>query len=38
MNAAAEAQDQPTPREEALKEARQLVGAAARVLDKITKT
>ena len=37
MNAAAEAQDKPTPRDEALKEARELVGAAARALDKIAK-
>ena len=37
MNAAAQAQDKPTPRDEALKEARELVGAAARALDKIAK-
>jgi len=37
MNAAAVAQDKPSPRDEALKEARDLVGAAAKALDKITK-
>jgi hypothetical protein len=37
MAAAAEAQDKPSPRDEALKEARELVGAAARALDKIAK-
>ena len=37
MNAAAEAQDRPSPRDEALKEARDLVGAAAKALDKIAK-
>ena len=37
LNAAAEAQDKPTPRDAALKEARELVGAAARALDKIAK-
>jgi hypothetical protein len=37
MNAAAEAMDQPSPRDEALKEARELVGAAAKALDKITR-
>ena len=38
MNAAAEAQDKPSPRDEALKEARELVGAAAKALDKIART
>ena len=37
MNAAAEAQGKPSPRDEALKEARELVGSAARALDKITR-
>jgi hypothetical protein len=37
MNAASQALDQPSPREQALKEVRELVGAAARALDKITK-
>ena len=36
MAAASEAQDQPSPRDEALREARDLVGAAAKALDKIT--
>ena len=37
MNAAAEAQDQPSPRDEALREARDLVGAAAKALDKLAR-
>ena len=35
MNAATATQDQPSPRDAALKEARDLVGAAAKALDKI---
>ena len=35
MEAAARAQELPSPRDEALKEARDLVGAAARALEKI---
>ncbi|HEX5139448.1 MAG TPA: DUF1778 domain-containing protein [Dehalococcoidia bacterium] len=35
MSAAAEEQHQPSPREKALKEARDLVGAAAKALEKI---
>jgi hypothetical protein len=37
MNAASQAQDKPSPRDEALKEARELVGAAAKALDKIAR-
>lgn len=37
MNAAAEAQGKPTPRDEALREVREHVGAAARALDRISK-
>jgi hypothetical protein len=37
VTAAAEAQDRPTPRDEALKEARDLVGAAAKALDKLAR-
>jgi hypothetical protein len=37
MKAAAEVQGKPSPRDEALKEARDLVGAAAKALDRIAK-
>jgi hypothetical protein len=37
MALAAEAQDQPTPRDAALREARDLVGAAAKALDKLAR-
>jgi hypothetical protein len=38
MDAAAQTQDKPSPRDEALREARELVGAAAKALDKIART
>src|SRR5690606_18962499 len=37
MEAAARAQEGPSPRDEALKEARELVGAAARALEKLAR-
>lgn len=37
MTLAAEAQDQPSPRDKAVQEARDLVGAAAKVLDKLAR-
>lgn len=37
LEAAARAQDKASPREEALREARELVGAAAKALDRIAK-
>ena len=38
MTAAAETQDQPSPRDKAVQEARDLVGAAAKALDKLART
>ena len=37
MAAASEAQDQPSPRDKAVQEARDLVGAAAKALDKLAR-
>ena len=37
MAAAAEEQDQPSPRDKAVQEARDLVGAAAKALDKLAR-
>jgi hypothetical protein len=37
MSAAAEAQDQPSPRDKAVQEARDLVGAAAKALEKLAR-
>jgi hypothetical protein len=37
MNAASETQGQPSPRDKAVQEARELVGAAAKALDKIAR-
>ena len=37
MDAASETQDQPSPRDKAVQEARDLVGAAAKALDKLAR-